>query len=93
MDPTSSVAVHLRPLYWGGSYRATTGTRFRARVPVGLARVPFLLVVNPSLPVHSVAELVKLARDRPSRLSFGTGFRHLPSSQCRAVQEHLRIEP
>ncbi len=46
-----------------------------------LARVPFVLVVNPSLPVRSVADLVKLARDKPGQLSFGTPgpgtFHHL----------------
>src|SRR5712691_6422070 len=30
-----------------------------------LARVPFVLVVNPALPVRSVADLVKLAKDKP----------------------------
>jgi len=49
-------------------------------VPVALvAGVPFLLVVNPSLPVHSVADLVKLANER--RLTYGSGgvgaFHHL----------------
>ncbi len=46
-----------------------------------LARVPFVLVVNPALPVHSVADLVKLAKDKPGQLSFGTPgpgtFHHL----------------
>src|SRR5439155_10367246 len=48
--------------------------------PVALvAYVPFVLVVNPDLPVHSVADLVKLAKERP--LSYGSGgagaFHHL----------------
>jgi tripartite-type tricarboxylate transporter receptor subunit TctC len=46
-----------------------------------LARVPFVLVVNPSLPINSVADLVKLAKDKPGQLSFGTPgpgtFHHL----------------
>ncbi len=46
-----------------------------------LARVPFVLVVNPALPVKSVADLVKLAKDKPGELSFaspGPGtFHHL----------------
>jgi tripartite-type tricarboxylate transporter receptor subunit TctC len=46
-----------------------------------LARVPFVLVVNPDLPVRSVADLVKLAKDKPGRISFGTPgpgtFHHL----------------
>jgi tripartite-type tricarboxylate transporter receptor subunit TctC len=37
-----------------------------------LARVPFVLVVNPALPIHSVADLVKLAKDKPGQVSFGT---------------------
>ena len=49
-------------------------------VPVSLvAGVPFVLVVNPNLPVHSVADLVKLAKERP--LTYGSGgvgaFHHL----------------
>ena len=35
------------------------------------ARTPFVLVVNPALPVHSVGDLVKLARAKPGQLSFG----------------------
>lgn len=49
-------------------------------VPVALiAGVPFILVVHPSLPVHSVADLVKVAKER--QLSYGSGgvgaFHHL----------------
>jgi len=46
-----------------------------------LARVPFVLVVNPDLPVHSVADLVKLAKEKPGQITFGTPgpgtFHHL----------------
>jgi tripartite-type tricarboxylate transporter receptor subunit TctC len=46
-----------------------------------LARVPFVLVVNPDLPVRSVADLVRLAKEKPGQLSFGTPgpgtFHHL----------------
>jgi len=50
--------------------------------PVALvARVPYVLVVNPELPVHSVADLVKLVKERPGNISFGTPgtgtFHHL----------------
>jgi tripartite-type tricarboxylate transporter receptor subunit TctC len=34
-------------------------------------RTPFVLVVNPDLPVHSVADLIKLAREKKGQLSFG----------------------
>ena len=43
-------------------------------IPIVLgARIPFVLVVNPSLPVRSVAELVKYAKDNPGKLSFASG--------------------
>jgi tripartite-type tricarboxylate transporter receptor subunit TctC len=43
-------------------------------IPLTLgAKIPFVLVVNPSLPVHSVAELVKYAKDNPGKLSFASG--------------------
>jgi tripartite-type tricarboxylate transporter receptor subunit TctC len=38
-----------------------------------IARSPNILVVHPSLPVHSVAELVELARSQPGRLSYASG--------------------
>lgn len=49
-------------------------------VPVALiAGVPFVLVVHPDLPVRSVADLVKVAKERP--LTYGSGgvsaFHHL----------------
>src|SRR5713226_6978064 len=44
-----------------------------------ICNVPFVLVVNPALPVHSLAELVKLAKER--QLTYGSGgagaFHHL----------------
>jgi tripartite-type tricarboxylate transporter receptor subunit TctC len=47
-----------------------------------IASVPFVLVVNPSLPVHSVDDLIKLAKQRP--LSYGSGgvgaFHHLAAA-------------
>jgi tripartite-type tricarboxylate transporter receptor subunit TctC len=43
-------------------------------VPLALGgRVPFVLVVNPSLPVRSVAELVQYAKNNPGKLSFASG--------------------
>jgi tripartite-type tricarboxylate transporter receptor subunit TctC len=38
-----------------------------------IAAVPFVLVVNPALPVGSVAELVALAKAKPGALSYGSG--------------------
>ena len=44
-----------------------------------VAGVPFVLVVNPSLPVNSITDLVKVAKQRP--LNYGSGgagtFHHL----------------
>jgi len=41
-------------------------------IPLAMTvRTPFVLVVNPALPVHSVGDLVKLARSKPGQLSFG----------------------
>ena len=42
-------------------------------VPLALiAQTPFVLIVNPALPVHSVAELIALAKEKPGQLSFGS---------------------
>jgi tripartite-type tricarboxylate transporter receptor subunit TctC len=42
-------------------------------MPVVLyARVPFMLVVNPSSPAQTAADLVRLAKEKPGTLSFGT---------------------
>ena len=42
-------------------------------VPLALvANVPFVLVVNPSLPVRTTAELMTYAKANPGKLSFGT---------------------
>jgi tripartite-type tricarboxylate transporter receptor subunit TctC len=41
--------------------------------PIALvASVPFVLLVHPALPVHSLADLIKLAKDKPGALSFGS---------------------
>lgn len=39
-----------------------------------LTRVPFLVLVHPSLPVKSVKQLIALARARPNALNVGVGF-------------------
>ena len=42
-------------------------------VPIALpSQVAFTLVVNPSLPMHSIAELIKYAKDKPGELIVGT---------------------
>ena len=46
-----------------------------------LARVPFVLVVNPNLPIKSVDDLVKYVKANPGKVSYGTPgpgtFHHL----------------
>jgi tripartite-type tricarboxylate transporter receptor subunit TctC len=61
-------------------YKSLPYTPDKDLVPVALiAGVPFVLVVNPKLPVQSVADLVKLAKEKP--LTYGSGgvgaFHHL----------------
>ena len=42
-------------------------------IPVGLvSNVPFVLVVNPALPVKSIADLVKLAKGKPGGLDYAS---------------------
>jgi len=45
-----------------------------------LARAPFFIIVNPSLPAQNVADLVKLAKEKPGSIDYGTsgagGFNH-----------------
>jgi tripartite-type tricarboxylate transporter receptor subunit TctC len=74
MAPSSTMAVNVA-LYKKLPYDPTTDF-----VPLaGLAQVPFVLVVNPSLSVRSLAELIAYARARPGQLSFasvGPGVPH-----------------
>jgi tripartite-type tricarboxylate transporter receptor subunit TctC len=42
-------------------------------VPIALvANAPFMLLVNPSVPVHSLSELIKYVKERPNKLSYGS---------------------
>jgi tripartite-type tricarboxylate transporter receptor subunit TctC len=54
-----------------------------------LARIPFALVVNPALPVHSIGDLVALAKAKPGELSYGTPgpgtMHHLQAEMLRAA--------
>ena len=54
-------------------------------VPIAMtSKLGFVLVVNSSLPVHSVADLIKYAKERPGQLAFGsTGIGATP---------HLAVE-
>jgi len=74
MAPSSTMAVNVT-LYKKLPYDPTTDF-----IPLaGLARVPFVLIVNPSLPVHSLLEMIAYAKARPGQLSFasvGPGVPH-----------------
>jgi tripartite-type tricarboxylate transporter receptor subunit TctC len=42
-------------------------------VPIALvASVPFVLIVHPSLPAQTAGDLIRLAKERPGQLSFGS---------------------
>lgn len=42
-------------------------------VPIALAaQTPFVLIVNPSLPIRSVADLIRLAKEKPGAFSYGS---------------------
>ena len=42
-------------------------------IPIALyVKSPFILVVNPELPVHSVPELIRYVKERPGKLSYSS---------------------
>jgi tripartite-type tricarboxylate transporter receptor subunit TctC len=58
--------------------------------PVSLATIsPFVLTVNPSVPVHSVKELIALAKEKPNALNYGSAgngsVAHLSTEQFKAL--------
>ncbi|HEX3952680.1 MAG TPA: tripartite tricarboxylate transporter substrate binding protein [Stellaceae bacterium] len=54
-----------------------------------IASSPFAVVVNPAAPVHSIAELVALAKSKPGKLNFGSsgvgGSPHLAAELFKSV--------
>lgn len=65
--------------------------------PVGLiAKSPNLVLVNPSLPVHSIAELIALAKKDPGKLDFastGIGTSTHLSGMLFAAMADIKINP
>jgi tripartite-type tricarboxylate transporter receptor subunit TctC len=48
-------------------------------MPLAMAAgTPFVLVVNPSLPVHTVADLIKYVKERPGKISYATAGPGVP---------------
>jgi tripartite-type tricarboxylate transporter receptor subunit TctC len=55
-------------------------------VPISLvASTPFVLVVNPSVPVISIAELIALAKAKPGLLHYGSGGSGTPPHLCAEI--------
>jgi tripartite-type tricarboxylate transporter receptor subunit TctC len=68
MATSSAMAVNPT-LYKKLSYNPT-----KDFTPIALmAHVPFILLVNPALPVNSVTDLIKYAKERGEKVSFGSG--------------------
>jgi tripartite-type tricarboxylate transporter receptor subunit TctC len=84
-------------LFMGGSSALAYNPTLHKQLPYDPARdfvplahvasIPFVLVVQPSLPVHSLADLIKLAKDKPGHLAFGTAGIGSPAHLC---AEYLR---
>ena len=53
-------------------------------------RRPFVLIVNPALPVQSVADLIMLARSTPGSLAYASAGPAAPHHCSRTAQEHDR---
>jgi tripartite-type tricarboxylate transporter receptor subunit TctC len=70
-------------LAMGGSASLATSVTIYKKLPYDptkdfssiafIARIPFLLVVHPSLPLHSVREFIEFAKQRPNELSYASG--------------------
>ena len=83
----------------GTSTSFTTGPILRKNPPYDPARdfvplamvgyTPFVLVVNPALPVHSVSDLIKLAEQKPGELSYGSGGLGHPAHIYTELLKHM----
>jgi len=78
------------PLTINPNLRPSIPYRLKDFAPITLATIsPFVLVVNPALPVASVKELIALAKSKPGALNFGSGgngsVAHLAGEQFKAL--------
>jgi tripartite-type tricarboxylate transporter receptor subunit TctC len=97
----ASAAARAAPdgytLFMGGSSALAYNVTLHKTLPydpikdfVPLAHVssiPFVLVVQPTLPVRSLSDLIRLAKDKPGHLAFGTAGIGSPAHLC---AEYLR---
>jgi tripartite-type tricarboxylate transporter receptor subunit TctC len=71
--PSATMAVNVT-LYKTLSYDPTADF-----IPLALvAQTPFVLVVNPDLPVKTVRELIQYVKDRPGQISYATSGAGVP---------------
>jgi len=71
--PSGTMAINVT-LYKALPYDPTTDF-----VPLALAaQTPFVLIVNPDLPVKTVADLIKLAKERAGKLSYASAGPGVP---------------
>jgi tripartite-type tricarboxylate transporter receptor subunit TctC len=55
-------------------FKALPYSPLKDLVPVALVgSLPFVLLVNPSLPVRNLADLIKLAKEKPGELNYASG--------------------
>jgi tripartite-type tricarboxylate transporter receptor subunit TctC len=97
----ASAAARAAPdgytLFMGGSSALAYNPTIYKKLPYDPARdfvplahvasIPFVLVVQPSSPVHSLSDLIKLAKEKPGQLAFGTAGAGSPAHLC---AEYLR---
>jgi len=84
-------------LLMGGSSALAYNPTLHKQLPYDPARdfmpvakvgsIPFVLVVQPASAVHSITDLIKLAKDKPGQLAFGTAGIGSPAHLC---AEYLR---